>query len=272
MTERSGSDGRQRAIPLQKKFGQHHLVRGSICAPLVDYLEPADHLVVEIGPGGGVLTRILTAAGARVIAAEIDIPWGVALSRQLDPGSVSVLIADATEIAWQRLPTGALVTGNLPFNVSTVLIEQLLPHWRQIPRAAFLVQKEVGDRLVAGPGEGAYGALSVLTAARARVSRLGRVSRGSFRPPPKVDGVFIGLQLVEPVLAEPQMPSFVATVRLSFSQRRKQLHNVLATGWGREIALAVLAAAGIDPRHRAEELSLDQFLRLHQAYVDVDTG
>jgi 16S rRNA (adenine1518-N6/adenine1519-N6)-dimethyltransferase len=239
---------------------------------LVDYLEPADHLVVEIGPGGGVLTRMLTAAGARVIAAEIDIPWGVALSRQLDPGCVNVLIADATEIAWQRLPTGALVTGNLPFNVSTVLIERLLPHWRQIPRAAFLVQKEVGDRLVAGPGEGAYGALSVLTAARARVSRLGRVSRGSFRPPPKVDGVFIGLQLVEPVLAELQMPSFVATVRLSFSQRRKQLHNVLATGWGREIALAVLAAAGIDPRHRAEQLSLDQFLRLHQAYVDVDTG
>ena len=258
-------------IPLQKKLGQHHLLRSSICAPLVDYLEPAERLVVEIGPGGGVLTQSLLAAGARVIAAEIDMPWAVALSRQLESGPVCVLCADATEIDWRRLPSGTLVTGNLPFNVSTVLIEQLLPHWQRVPRAAFLVQKEVGDRLAAGPGDGAYGALSVLTAARARVSKLGRVSRGSFRPPPKVDGVFIGLQLTEPVLEEPRMRGFVATVRLAFSQRRKQLRNALAAGWGREVALAALAAAGIDARSRAEELSLDRFVRLHLAFLDVDS-
>ena len=100
---------------------------------------------------------------------------------------------------------------------------------------------------------------------------MGRVRRGSFRPAPKVDGVFIGLRLVEPVLEEPQMQSFAATVRLSFSQRRKQLRNALATGWGREVALAALAAAGIDPRSRAEELSLDRFVRLHRAYLGVDS-
>lgn len=266
MTEPKRSNLRRQTIPLQKKFGQHHLVRGSICAPLVDFLEPGERLVVEIGPGGGVLTRELVTAGARVIAVEIDLAWAVALSSRLDSSPIGVCVGDATEVHWQSLPPGTLVTGNLPFNVSTVLIEQLLPHWQRVPRAAFLVQKEVGDRLLAVPGDAAYGALSVLTAARARVSRLGRVSRGSFRPPPKVDGVFVGLELVRPVLEESAMQSFTATVRLSFAQRRKQLRNALAAGWGREVATAVLDAAGIEPRWRAEELSLDQFLQLHRAY------
>ena len=78
-------------------------------------------------------------------------------------------------------------------------------------------------------------------------------------------------QLVEPVLEERQMQSFAATVRLSFSQRRKQLRNALAAGWGREVALTALAAASIDPRSRAEELSLDRFVRLHRAYLGVDS-
>ena len=269
MTGSPRSDRLHRTIPLQKRFGQHHLVRGAICAPLVEFLQPVGRLVVEIGPGGGVLTQGLVAAGARVIAVEIDIPWALALSRQLDSSSVRVIVGDATEFHWQALPPGTLVTGNLPFNVGTVLIEQVLPRWRQVPRAAFLVQKEVGDRLMARPGEGAYGALSVLTAARARVTRLARVSRGSFRPPPKVDGVFIGLELTRPVLTEDQMEGLTATVHLSFSQRRKQLRNALAAGWGRDVSLTALDVAGIDPRSRAEELALDQFLQLHRAYLGV---
>lgn len=266
MTRTRATEQRHETLRLQKRYGQHHLLRGTICTPLVEYLEPAQRLVLEIGPGGGVLTRRLVAAGARVVAVEIDIPWAVALSKQLDSTAVRVFAGDATQIHWQRLAPGTLVTGNLPFNVGTVLIEQLLPHWQRVPRAAFLVQKEVGDRLVAGPGEAAYGALSVLTAARAKVSRLGRVHRGSFRPPPKVDGVFIGLELVEPILGEEEMKSLTATVRLSFSQRRKQLRNALASGWGREAAMAALTAAGIDPRSRAEALSLDQFVQLSLAH------
>lgn len=244
-------------------------MRGSICAPLVEFLAPADRLVLEIGPGGGVLTQRLVDAGARVIAVEIDISWAAAFSGQLESSPVSIVIGDATQIHWQGLRPGTLVTGNLPFNVSTVLIEQLLPRWQEVPRAAFLVQREVGDRLMAGPGDDAYGALSVLTAARARVSKLARVSRGSFRPPPKVDGVFVGLELARPVLAEDQMKSFRGSVHQAFSQRRKQLRNSLARGWGRETALAALAAAGIDPSCRAEELDLEQFLRLHEAYIEV---
>jgi 16S rRNA (adenine1518-N6/adenine1519-N6)-dimethyltransferase len=260
------TDRRSSSIPLQKRFGQHHLIDGAICSPLVDFLEPENRWVVEIGPGGGVLTQRLVAAGSRVLAVEIDIPWAMALSQELDSARTQVVIGDATEISWRHYPRGTLVTGNLPFNVSTVLIERLLPQWQTVPRAAFLVQREVGDRLVARPGEDAYGGLSVVTAARARVSKLGRVSRGSFRPPPKVDGVFIGLELIEPPLGEERMAGFNSTVRLSFSQRRKQLRNSLASGWGRPVAMQALSDAGIDPRSRAEELSLEEFVELHTAY------
>jgi 16S rRNA (adenine1518-N6/adenine1519-N6)-dimethyltransferase len=126
------------------------------------------------------------------------------------------------------------------------------------------VQLEVAERLLAGPGDAAYGALSVLTQARAEARLLARVRRGSFRPAPKVEGAFVGLTLGPPPLAEAEMDAFVATVRLAFGRRRKTLRNSLAAGWGRERAAAVLAELGWAPARRAEELGRDDFLALHR--------
>src|ERR1700760_3783439 len=109
---------------LKKALGQHHLVDGALCRPLIQFLAPEDKRVLEIGPGGGVLTAELLAAGARVLG------W------ELDP-------------AWAPPPAPPLVPGNLPYNVSTAILEDLLPHHARIPRAAFLVQKEVAERIVA---------------------------------------------------------------------------------------------------------------------------
>lgn len=259
---RTGRDG----IPLQKRWGQHHLLDGSLCRALVDYLSPRDRLVIEVGPGGGVLTRELLAARARVVALELDPAWGLALGRQMELRKATIVVGDAMEFEWQRLPPGTLVTGNLPFNISTALIERLLDCRARVPRVAFLVQKEVAERLIAGPREPAYGALSVLTAARARVSWLQRVNRGSFRPPPKVDGAFVGLELIAPPLSEPEMAAFASMVRLAFSHRRKQLRNCLAVEWGRGEAHRVVAEAGFTTESRAEELALEQFLDLYRAH------
>lgn len=261
-----------RKPPLKKALGQHHLVDGALCRPLVGFLAPAGFLspagewVLEIGPGGGVLTAELLAAGARVLGWELDPAWAAVLRGRFRDSRLALVVGDALEIAWDRLPAPTLVTGNLPYNVATAILEDLLPHHLQIPRAAFLVQKEVADRIVAAPGTDAYGSFSVIVAACARPRILGRVRPGSFRPPPKVESAFVGLELAPPPLPREEMADFVAMVRLAFAQRRKTLRNSLASGWGREEAERVLAAAGIPERARAEELGLGEFVGIYRRW------
>src|SRR6185295_3712948 len=220
-----------RKPPLKKALGQHHLVDGALLRPLIQFLDPRSKRVLEIGPGGGVLTAELLAAGAdKVLAWELDPAWAAILRRRLPDPRLSLVIGDALEIAWGRLPAPTLIAGNLPYNVATAIIEDLLPHHARIPRAGFLVQKEVADRIVAAPGADAYGSFSVIVASYARPRVLGRVKPGSFRPPPKVDSAFIGLELQPPPLPEVEMAEFIALVRLAFAQRRKTLRNSLAAG------------------------------------------
>ncbi|MES1211327.1 MAG: rRNA adenine dimethyltransferase family protein, partial [Acidobacteriota bacterium] len=176
----------------------------------------------------------------------------------------SLVVADALEIGWARLPAPTLAAGNLPYNVATAILERMLPHHERVPRAAFLVQKEVADRLVARPGDEAYGSLSLLVAAYADARPLGRVRKGSFRPPPKVEGGFVGLELRPPPLPQERMHELISLIRLAFNQRRKTLRNALASGWGRERAEAVLSKAGLPEKVRGEELGLEAFLEIHR--------
>lgn len=257
---------------LDKRLGQHHLVDGALCRPLTDFLAPRGEVVVEIGPGGGVLTAQLLAAGAaRVLAWELDLGWAAELRRRLPDARLAVVAGDALDLDWRRLAGGRrhrLAAGNLPFNVATALIERLLTGAAGapgLPRAAFLVQKEVADRMVARPGDPAYGGLSVLVTAYATARLLGRVRPGSFRPPPKVDSAFVGLTLHPPPLPPPEMPAFLATVRAAFAQRRKTLRNALTAAWGRAAAEQALARARIPTTARAEQLALADFLALHRA-------
>lgn len=251
-------------ISLKKPLGQHHLTDASLCGRLIDHLQPQGEQVLEIGPGGGVLTRALLDRGAEVWAWEIDPEWAFVLRRRIRDRRLRLLVADALELPWERLPDGSLIAGNLPFNIGTPLIEGMLLRASGVPRAGFLVQQEVADRLVAGPGSSDYGSLSVLVAARARTSRLGSVPRSRFRPPPKVDGAFVGFELIEPPLPRADLPGFVRTVRAAFGLRRKTLRNSLAAAWGRARADAAIEQLGFTARTRAEALGVDDFVRLHQ--------
>jgi len=263
----------------RKSLGQHHLKDGRVCRPLVEFLHlEADPRVLEVGPGGGILTRELLGAGARVFAFELDVAWAFDLPRRAraslfgndEPLALAIVAADALEIAWERLPPGMRVAGNLPYNVGTPIVERLLRGAPLGTRAAFLLQREVVDRIVARPGDDAYGALSILVALRARATRLGIVKPGAFVPPPKVDSAFVGFETVAPPLAPDALDGFERLVRFAFSKRRKSLSNALAEGLGREPARAALAAAGVDPRRRAEELGLEELVALFHAARALD--
>ncbi len=225
--------------------------------------------MLEIGPGGGVLTVGLLEEGAAAVdACELDRDWAFHLRERLASPRLRLLVADALGLAWRRFPEGLLVAGNLPYNVATAVIERLLLEAHTVPRAGFLVQREVAERLVAGPGEADYGALSVLTVARAEARILGRVGRGAFRPRPEVDGAFVGFALRPPPLPAAELCDFAATVRLAFGLRRKTLRNALAAGWGRAAADRALDRLGLGPKTRAEALPLEAFVALHRLAPD----
>lgn len=221
--------------------------------------------MIEIGPGGGVLTRELLAAGAGVDAVELDPEWAFRLRSRVRHPELAVAVADALDLAWERLSEPVLVAGNLPYRIGTALLERLLARASAVPRAAFLLQREVVERIMARPGESDYGALSVLVAARAEARLLGIVRPGAFVPPPKVDSAFVGLDMARPVVPLERFPALAGLARLAFSQRRKTLRNALASAWGRSGAEAALSELGWGPRTRAEELDLRAFLKLLEA-------
>jgi 16S rRNA (adenine1518-N6/adenine1519-N6)-dimethyltransferase len=254
---------------LKKHLGQHHLKQGHLCGPLIDFLAPRDRTVIEVGPGGGVLTDQLLAAGARVIAIELDTSWAIEMMQRLADREFDLVVGDALELRWSGVPAGTLAAGNLPFGVSTRVIDCVLSQPSRIPKAGFMVQKEVADRLRAGPGDKAYGALSVLTSARSTVTFLGRVMPGSFEPPPKVEGAYVGFEIKEPEVGATPWSQFALTVHLAFSQRRKQLRNVLASRWGRDLTDEVLERARVTPSSRAEELEIADFVGIFRRYQDI---
>lgn len=253
------------AVPsLKKRYGQHHLRNAGLCRPLIDFLRPRDRQVMEIGPGGGVLTGQLIRAGGRVWAWEVDVEWALRLPQSLPGQSLSTVVGDALEIPWARLPEGSLVAGNLPYAIATRLIQDLLASAPGVRRAGFLVQAEVARRLTAGAGESDYGALSVLVQARAQTRHLGRVRRASFRPPPKVDGAFVGLIRREQAVPPAEWPGFEVMVRQAFAQRRKTLRNALAARWGREAVDRLLGGLGLSRTARATEMDLAQLIAVYQ--------
>ena len=248
----------------RKRFGQHFLRDPSVLERIVAAIRPVpgDHLV-EIGPGLGALTRPLLAAVGELDAVELDRDLLEPLRAHCaDIGRLRLHHADALKFDFAALRgTGPRlrVVGNLPYNISTPLLFHLLNQASHLRDLHFMLQQDVVERMAAGPGEEAYGRLSVMLQYRCHVEPLFTVGPEAFRPLPKVRSAVVRLVPREtlPVAVRDER-LFAEVVRRAFAQRRKTLRNALR-GW---LDIAQIEAAGVNPGARPETLDLAAFAAL----------
>jgi 16S rRNA (adenine1518-N6/adenine1519-N6)-dimethyltransferase len=261
--------GDRRAHQPRKRFGQHFLTDRRSLERIVEALGPESaDTVVEIGPGKGALTELLSARCKRLIAIEIDRDLVASLREhfQSQP-SIEIVEGDALEVNWAALAGDSyLLAGNLPYYITTPLVFRILES--PMPqRAVLLVQREVADRLSAEAGSKEYGALSVNVQVATTVRTMARVSAGAFHPKPKVDSAIVLLTpLPRPLLGSDEEKPFRKFVQAIFGMRRKQMLRVIRELWipSAEQANAVLVEAGIGPSARPETIAPATFVTLYR--------
>ena len=218
---------------------------------------------MEIGPGLGALTSPLLKQSGRLEVIELDRDLIPRIRQSChDLGELVVYNEDALNFDFSRLcqnPRQLRVIGNLPYNISTPLLFHLLDQIGLIRDMHFMLQKEVVERLAAGPNGVAYGRLSVMVQYRCRVEPLFVIGPDAFRPPPRVDSAFVRLVPHEqPPFNVADERSFATVVRQAFSQRRKTVRNSL----GGLLSADIITTAGIDPGARPESLAPADFAAL----------
>lgn len=265
-----------------RRFGQHFLARKSILERIADAVcadGPAGNaapLVIEVGPGRGALTGPLLNRGARVVAVEID-PVLVHYLQQkfraaVADGQLTLLEDDILQFdPAPHLGAGerAVIAGNLPYYITSPILDKVLGMrglWRV---AIFLVQAEVAQRLAASPASRDYGYLSVLAQLQARVEILFEVPRTAFRPPPKVDSAVVRLEPrdIAAGLGIDDPSAFLRFAGVCFRQKRKTLRNNLAAVYGKALVDRL-----VEGKQRAEQLSLEELARLHQRLLAASPG
>ena len=223
--------------------------------------KPGDRLV-EIGPGQGAITFPLLRAHGALTAIEFDRDLVAPLLHAArEFGELDIVPGDVLGVDFTELAAGGTIrlVGNLPYNLSSPILFHALDHAAAIRDMHFMLQKEVVDRMAAPPGSKVYGRLSVMLQAYCTVTPLFTVPPGAFRPPPKVDSAVVRLVPRDPArigIADPAR--FAQVVRAAFGQRRKTLRNALK-GVLDDISIA---AAGVRPDARAEQLAVADFVRL----------
>lgn len=256
-------------IRARKRFGQHWLRSESVLAQIIAAAElHAGDRVLEIGPGRGALTRPLLASGAEVVAVELDRDLCGQLQRQFGGERFQLIEGDIL-----RLDLGPLgcnkVVANIPYNITGPLLGHLLgsiarPRRPPFERLILLVQKEIGDRLMAAPGSKAYGALSVRAQFLATCEKVCTVPPRAFQPPPKVDSVVVCLR-PHAILPRVRSPQWLETLlKQGFATRRKMLANALKSLVEPDQVRQALLQLGRDVNSRAEALSLEDWLALSE--------
>lgn len=268
---------RAHGLKAKKSFGQNFLKDDShveaIARAAVGCVKGGDAVVLEYGAGLGALTRKLLDAGATVHAVERDrdlVPiLNGAFAMEREAGRLTLHEANAASfdvlsVLGEPGPGRAVITGNLPYQLTSSLLFLALEHAEHIAGAVFMIQLEVAQRTVATPGTKAYSMLTAVLHSAFHVEAVRTVPAGAFHPVPKVESAVIRLvPLAEPIVSAADRPAYIRVVKAAFAQRRKTLRNGLKSVV--PDATAVLEAAGIEPSARAETLTPADFARLTKA-------
>ena len=262
--------GSDRSIPVRKRWGQHFLASPETARRIAGAagLAPGE-TALEVGPGDGALTRELAVRAERLLAVEID-PRRAARLEAAFAGDarVRVLRGDVLDrpfAAWLAeagFPGPAVLVANLPYNAATPIVTQALEEPEAVARAVVTVQREVARRMIARPGDAAYGYLSVRATSAAEGRILFDLPPGAFRPAPRVVSSVVAFTPRDPALDPDLRRRALRIASFAFRMRRKTLANALGALAPRGFWLEALAAMGRGPFARAEELALEDYLAL----------
>jgi len=254
----------------RKRFGQNFLKDDHVIDRIVQSIGiQSDDKLVEIGPGQGALTREILplVKSLEVIELDRDLILGLELLKSSYPG-LNIHNADAMRFDFSQLTNSSAplrVIGNLPYNISTPLIFNLLTHANIIKDMHFMLQKEVVERMAATPGGGQSGRLTIMVQYRCKVEKLFIVPPESFDPQPKVESAIVRLTPYAELPFIAQNEKMLATlVTQAFSQRRKTLRNCLRA----LLDVEKIESIGIDPKRRPETLSVEEFVSLANLLED----
>jgi len=262
----------------KRSLGQNFLVGSHYPRRIVDSVAPqAGETIIEIGPGQGALTGLLVESGARVIAIELDADLIPHLSQSFSGRENFRLVeADALRVDYCELiapDTSARVVANLPYYISTPIMQRLIAQRRCLSEMTLMLQREVVERITAPPGGKEYGFLSVLAQFYCEVEKLFDVPPGAFRPAPKIHSSVLRLRARELTAPVKDEALLIELTKVLFAQRRKTILNNLRAGWGRlglpgaSGITGPLSASGLDPKRRAETLSIEEIARLADAII-----
>lgn len=247
-----------------KRFGQNFLNNPHISQRIVSAIEPeTTDTILEIGPGKGALTRLLLEKDIkRLIAVEIDrrlIEELKNLERSFN--NFTLINEDFMDISFSDF-SGDLrikLIGNIPYNLTSGIIFKILDNYQYISRAVLMIQKEVAERIVSGPGSRDYGILSVMTALHGITGKVLNVGRENFSPVPRVDSTVIAIDLFEKPMQVEDYHLFRQVVKACFQTRRKKLSNNLKRHFGSEMTSRI---SSVDQNKRPEQLSVEEFQSL----------
>lgn len=251
-------------IAPKKSLGQNFVVDPNTVKKIVRLAQiKSDSRVVEIGPGLGSLTLALIDTGAEVSVVETDGALIPLLTEVLN-GGARIVHADARTVDWQDLAPGKGwdLVANLPYNIATSLVIELLDEVPSVDRMLVMVQREAGERIAAKVGDSAYGAVSVRVALRAKATVVGSVPPSVFYPKPRVASVLVAVERHKQMETSTEVTEeMIRLLRLSFGQRRKMLRKSLI-----EVTTsASFTISGVKPSQRPEELDVETWLRFAEA-------